>query len=220
MSSRAPASPNETWGEIGPAMRALPNDRWRTFVWHFVMKPGHGAATQAYRACGLGQSSTPANQAREAHRLCQDDRVIAAISEVTKKVLKVAQPEAVKAAREIIRNPEHPAHGKLVIAMLDRTDPVVTRHDMQVVHRVIDPDQEALEELRAARQLGVTRERLVELFGGNGLARLERLEAADAAQRAAKAKLIDAEVIEAEIIEAQTPLPADEPDPEMIGDEF
>jgi Terminase large subunit, T4likevirus-type, N-terminal len=34
--------------------------------------------------------------------------------------------------------------------LLARTDPEVQRHDLQVTHKLIDPDQEALEELRAA----------------------------------------------------------------------
>jgi len=89
-------------------MRALPNDRWRDFVWHYVMRPGHGAGARAYRAAGLGLNSTPTNQAKEAYRLCQDERIVAAISEVTRKVLRVAQPEAVKAAKEILRDPATP----------------------------------------------------------------------------------------------------------------
>jgi hypothetical protein len=52
-----------------------------------------------------------------------------------------------------------------------------------------------LEELRALRQLGTAREKLVELFGGNGLARLEALEAADIERRASKAKVVEGEVV-------------------------
>ena len=37
---------------------------------------------------------------------------------------------------------------------------------------------------------------MVENFGGNGLARLERLEAADNARRATEAKMIEGEVID------------------------
>ena len=46
----------------------------------------------------------------------------------------------------------------------------MTKHDVNVTHRVIDPDAEALEELRALRSVGTSREKLVELFGQNGLA--------------------------------------------------
>jgi len=45
------------------------------------------------------------------------------------------------------------------------------------------PDQEALEELRALRQLGTPREKLLTLFGHNGLDRIEALEAADTSRR-------------------------------------
>jgi hypothetical protein len=65
---------------------------------------------------------------------------------------------------------------------------------MTVTHKVVDPDQEALQELRAARHIGATREKLIELFGSNGLERLEALEAAENAQRAAAAKLIEGTV--------------------------
>ena len=39
---------------------------------------------------------------------------------------------------------------------------------------------------------------MIETFGGNGLARLERLEATDIARRANEATVIDAKVIEAQ----------------------
>jgi hypothetical protein len=59
---KAPAERQETWGELGAAMRALPNRRWSEFVRHYVTgKPGHGAAVRAYRAAGLGKGSSPLN---------------------------------------------------------------------------------------------------------------------------------------------------------------
>jgi hypothetical protein len=52
----------ENFGELGPAMRALSNERYREFVRHYVIgKPRRGAAA-AYRAAGLGLKSTPLNQ--------------------------------------------------------------------------------------------------------------------------------------------------------------
>jgi hypothetical protein len=96
----------------------------------------------------------------------------------------------------MIRDPQHRDHGRAVLALLDRVDPIVSKQNIEVTHRLIDPDQEALEELRALRQLGVSREKMIENFGGNGLARLERLESADMARRASEAKVIDVEVID------------------------
>ena len=81
---------------------------------------------------------------------------------------------------------------------LDRSDPITTHQEISVTHKTIDMDQEGIEELRALRKLGVSREKMIETFGGNGLARLEALEAADTLKRANEAKVIDGEVIEVE----------------------
>ena len=45
--------------------------------------------------------------------------------------------------------------------------------------------------MRAARKLGATRDKLLELYGANGLDRLEALEAIDNARRADAAKIIE-----------------------------
>jgi hypothetical protein len=95
----------------------------------------------------------------------------------------------------MIRNPEHKDHARAVGMMLARTDPEITRHDMNITHTVLDPDAEALEELRALRALNTPAAKMLEVFGINGLDRLLALEAADSAQRAAAAKVIEGEVI-------------------------
>ena len=80
--------------------------------------------------------------------------------------------------------------------IMRRVDPEVNKYSVDVTHHVADPDREALEELRALRKLGTPREKLLELYGSNGLDRIETLEAADTAQRASQAKLIEGRVIE------------------------
>jgi hypothetical protein len=102
------------------------------------------------------------------------------------------------------------------MALIDRVDPIVTRHELGITHRIVDPDQEALEELKAARQLGATRETLLQLFGPNGLDRLEALEAAEHLKRSATAKVIKADVIETPA--AANPSFESEPDSEMLGE--
>jgi hypothetical protein len=188
----------EGFGELGPAMRALPNARWRAFVQFYLLEnPGHGAQTNAARRAGFGTArSKPINMAQTAWRLMSDERMQAAIAEESRKLLRGGAPEAVKALQNLVRNPEHKDHARGIQMVLNRVDPEITRHDMNIVHRVIDPDQEELEELRACRALGTPREKLIELFGGNGLARLELLEAADTERRAASAKVIEGEVVE------------------------
>jgi len=183
------------WGELGPAMQAL-SERHREFVRSLVTeKPGHGALTRAYRKAGFGKNSKPnsktSNLSKEAHRLSRDERIIAAIAEESRKVIRVGHPEAVNALFEIIRDKSHRDRARAIGLILDRVDPVQTRHSIDVTHRTIDPDREALEEIRAARKLGATREKLVELYGANGLDRLEALEVLDNARRADAAKIIE-----------------------------
>ena len=102
--------------------------------------------------------------------------------------------DAVRGILNIVENPEHPRHFDALKLILDRVDPATQQ--IAVTTRIIDETQEALEELRALRSVGTPREKLVELYGGNGLVRLERLEQADLARRADSAKVIEAEVAE------------------------
>jgi phage terminase small subunit len=195
------------WGELGPAMRALANDQQRDFVYLYVQeRPRKGALVEAYRAAGYGEGSTPANQAKGAWRLSHDERVIAAIAEETRKIVRVAFPEAANAMLNLVRDPTHRDHGRATMAVMERAFPVETKHNIEVVHKTVDPDVEAIEELRALRKLGISREKLIEFFGGNGLDRIEALEAADANQRAQAAKIIEADVIEAEVLPDQLPV--------------
>jgi hypothetical protein len=189
------------WGQLGEAMRALPNEKWRGLVYHLVtQKPGHGALTRAARAAGFGKNSTPANLAKLAWHMSRDERLIAAVAEQSKKVIRLGHPEAVAAVLKLVRNPKHRDHMRAVDAVLSRADPIEShsRHNIEVLHRTIDPDREALEELRALRELGTPREKLLALFGHNGLDRIEALEAADTSCRADAAKVVEGHVVEME----------------------
>jgi hypothetical protein len=180
----------EIWGELGPAMRKLPNDKWRAFVVAYVTgKPGVGAITRAARLAGFRGKE---HLRKRAWILAHDDRMVAAIAETAKKVIRAGAPEAVNALMALVRNPEHRDHARAIAMILARTDPEVQYGVQEVVHKVADPDEEALEELQAVRKLGASREKLLELFGPNGLDRLEAMEA----RRAAAAKVIDGDAIE------------------------
>ena len=192
------AEQEQTWGELGPAMRAL-GSRQQAFVRAFILeKPGYGAITRAYRKAGYGKTSKAATLSKEAHHLSRDERIIAAVAEELKKFLRLGHGEAVAALYNVIRNPSHRDHMRGVAALLDRCDPIVSKHSIDVTHRTEDPDRAALEELKALRKLGTPREKLLELYGPNGLDRLEILEVAETAQRAAQAKVIEGKVIEHE----------------------
>ena len=186
--------PKRDWGQLGTAMRALPSEQWRAFVEYYLLeKPGYGAQTAAARRAGFGTArTTPLNMARIASRLMHDDRIVAALSEEAKKIVRGGAPEAARALIGLVRDPTHKDHARGIAMVLARTDPEISQHDVQIVHKIIDPDEEALEELRAARRLGASRQTLLELFGPNGLDRLEALEA----RRANRAKMIEAEPVE------------------------
>jgi hypothetical protein len=199
------------YGQLGPAMRALPNDRWRAFVYHLVTgKQGHGALTAAAHAAGFGRRSTPVTLAKLAWKLSDDDRMIAAIAEESRRIIRAGAPAAANALLSLIYDPGHKDHGRAIALALERFDPAATlsHHSADVVHKIVDPDVEALEELRALRQLGTPREKLLELFGTNGLDRIERLEASDQARPAATAK----------VIEGVETVPAGPPVEEMVPD--
>jgi hypothetical protein len=182
------------WGQLGPAMRALPSEQWRAFVEYYLLeKPGYGAQTAAARRAGFGTGrTTPLNMARIASRLMRDERIVAALSEEAKKIVRGGAPEAARALLGLVRDPTHKDHARGIAMVLARTDPEISQHDVQIVHKIIDPDEEALEELLAARRLGASRQTLLELFGPNGLDRLEALEA----RRTNRAKMIEAETVE------------------------
>jgi hypothetical protein len=181
----------KNWGEESPEMRALPNDKWRAFVHHYLSGPvGHGSRARAAELAGLTKNKKWA--ARHAYRVYHDPRVIAAIAVESKKYIRSHAPDAAKALMAMIDDPTHKDHARAVSMLLERVDPAVHVHDMKVTHTVIDPDVEALEELRALRALGTPREKLLELFGPNGLSRIERLES----KQAEAAKVIEAEYVE------------------------
>jgi phage terminase small subunit len=182
----------KNWGELSPEMRNLPNDKWRAFVIHYLTQPpGHGARSKAAILAGLTKS--PKWAARHAYRVYHDPRVISAIAVESKKLIRTGAPEAVNALLEVVRDVAHKDRVRAASAILARTDPEVQRHDLQVTHKIIDPDVDALEELRALRVLNTPRERLLDLYGVNGLARIEQLEAADKVRRADAAKVIEGE---------------------------
>ncbi len=188
----------EGWGELGPAMRVL-TERQQNFVRALVTeKPGYGSLVRAARRAGYTENKA-STLSKAAHLMIHNPKIMAAIAEEAKKVVRgVGHAEAVAAIMDLVRNPNHRDHVRAVTMVMDRADPIVTRQSIDVTHRVVDADQEAIEELRALRELGTPRQKLLELYGGNGLARLERLEKADIERRSDKAKVIDGEVVEAE----------------------
>ncbi len=200
MTSKEIAKP-ENYGELSPEMAALTEMQRRfvsAYIAEVIIKP-NGAPARAARLAGYGAKGTSSkareNVVKQASDMLRDPtrntKVLAAIAVESRRMLRLGHPEAVAALYAVIRDPGHKDHVRAISTVLERTDPVTTRHDIAVTHKHVDVDAEGLEELKAARSLSATRERLVELFGSNGLDRLETREAIETAQRAANAKVIE-----------------------------
>jgi phage terminase small subunit len=184
----------ETWGEMGSAMRAL-TEKQRKFVLAMLLDQGKRFGRLKRCAQLAGYSGTQLNVT--AHDLSRNPKIIEALQEEGRKLIHGGiYADAVVAVRNLVQDAAHRDHARAVGMVIDRVHPLTTHHSVDVVHRHENPDQVALEELKALRQLGATRDKLLELFGPNGLDRIEALEAAEIAQRAAAAKVVDGEVLD------------------------
>lgn len=174
---------SEDTAHLGPAMKAL-NRHQRLFVSAlFTSKPGHGQLALCAKEAGYGTAtSSPASFASIANRLVNNDRVIEAIKEQTKKLLRSAAPKALSVVHEILNDITHKDRLKAANAILERVDPVETKHSVEVTHK-INHTKNALDHLAYLKSLGVSHDKLVEEFGEIGLAHYtELLEAIEKAQ--------------------------------------
>lgn len=101
MSSQLPAPLEDP--RLGPAMRALPNERWRAFV-EYLLATGTSSWTEAARAAGFKDGpGLPVT----AHRMVNDERVQAALAEHGQRYVGGLLPIALRALKEMIEDPDH-----------------------------------------------------------------------------------------------------------------
>src|SRR5262245_2864408 len=94
--------------ELTPAMRALPNDMWRAAaVARFLVKPGYGANTEAYRMAGFGEGKKRENHKVTAHQIFHDPRMLEALHELGEQYLKQGVPDAIAVVHEIMADVKH-----------------------------------------------------------------------------------------------------------------
>jgi len=180
----------EIEGEL-TANEAVCTPRERRFVyWLMNLPPKHGYRVQAARLAGFGENSTPHVLNSLVQGLLREPRIIDLISEVTRRQIRTAAPEALAAVREIIADPEHRDRLKAANVILERIEPTMQRVDVHVKHETIDRNAEAVAYLRKLKALGVSREKLEAELGYSDLPRYERLLALEDAKKAA---VIDAD---------------------------
>jgi phage terminase small subunit len=166
-----------------------PNER-KFVYWLMQLPPKTGFQVQAARLAGYGKKSTPLNVNGIVQDLLKKQRVIDLIAEVTKKTIRSAAPHAIAAVQEILADPKHKDRLKAANVVLERIDPTVVRHDINVTH-TIDRNAEAVAYLRKLKALGVSRDKLEDELGYSDLPRYERLLALEDASRGAP--VIDAD---------------------------
>jgi phage terminase small subunit len=179
--------------ELGPSMRAL-TLKARRFVLELARGPaGYGSEIRACKAAGYGVPTSSETYFKvQAHQLLHNDKIQAALKEVGGKMIRAAAFVSIRNTEQIANDFRHKDQLRACLALMDRGFPAETHHHLTVEH--IDHDKEAVAQLRALKSLDVSRAKLEEVFGINGLTRYERLLAIEDNRRADRAKLIEGEV--------------------------
>jgi hypothetical protein len=189
--------PAEIEGELSAAEAACSPMERRFVYWLMNLPPKRGFRVQAAKLAGYGknrrngQPSTAHVLNSIAQDLLSKQKIVDLITEVTKKQIRSAAPEALAAVREIIADPEHRDRLKAASVILERIEPTMQRFDVRVQHQVVDRDAEAVAYLRKLKALGVSREKLEQELGYSDLPRYERLLELEDAKNAVP--VIDAE---------------------------
>jgi hypothetical protein len=142
--------------EQGPKMLALRDDRQRRFAWLVAC-----GDVPTHAAIGAGYPNLSEACKVRAYDLMRNEKVLDAIEECSRLVLRGLGPVAVRAARAILENPKHNFHGRMIETVLDRTGFVArTEHKVTVEHTVDTSELEALAR-RLAQESGIPVQRLL-----------------------------------------------------------
>jgi hypothetical protein len=165
------SEPEADGEHYGPAMLALKDDRERNFV--IALFEAHSAA-EAMRIAGYAVGGTPETHTRMASRKKTLPRIVDAMMEHQRALIRTEGPAALDVVRSVMRDITHKDRLKAAALVLDRTDMAITRQDITVKHEVVDRDAEGVLELRAILSLGpIDRIKLENLFGYGRLMKLE-----------------------------------------------
>jgi hypothetical protein len=156
----------------GPKMSALPNDRWRAFVVALYDDDAPLGGKGSGRRGSPGLLNWAVDQAGfkckdqktrsvTAQRLATDPRTVAACAEYGQAKLRVGlSPMAYQAVKNMLGNPRARHHDKAIAAVLNRSDPIETTHNLRVEQTYVPPTPEmtaaVLERIaELARQAGL-----------------------------------------------------------------
>jgi|SRR6516165_4912394 hypothetical protein len=164
--------------EIGPAMRSLPNERWRRACTALFITGGD--RTAALRLAGYNGDHRGGGIAVQAHKMFRDKRMIAAIRECASEIINGSEPELIAVTFEILRDTAQDPKARLSAARLlwDRARPITTQHKIEVEHH-LSSDQLDEQHYRALQRIGAPESAFLARFGHNGLSRVQALVAAE-----------------------------------------
>jgi hypothetical protein len=149
--------------------------------WLMALPPAHGYKVKAARLAGYQGNPHVLNATVQ--KILTYDRIIALLTELTKKKIRSSAPQAIAAVLEIIGDAAHRDRLKAAETILERIEPTRQKIDVSVKHEIVDRDKEMVAYLRKLRALGVSRDKLEDELGYSDLPRYERLlELEDAAK--------------------------------------
>jgi phage terminase small subunit len=175
----------------------------RAFVDRYLALGGErGAGTKAAQLAGYPASWS----AIAAHRMLRRPRVMRAIEEESKRLVRALGPQAIKVIKEILDDREHKDRLKAARTVLERIDPTLL--GVQHQHHVdvaVEPSgvELALKMLRVMRELRVPIEVQRERIGVNLFPQLEAMLDDEAVNGNGKASESEPLMIEGRVVEAE-----------------
>jgi phage terminase small subunit len=159
---------------LGPKMQAC-SEQERIFA--YALATGIAStATDAARRAGYVDNNNGSIKVT-AHHVLHRPRVIEAIEEVCRTEFRGLIPLTIAAAKRVLENQEHDDHVKMIVSLLSRLGyGEKASVDVNVSGEVVlSHTDAAVEDLRRLKALGLSREKLIEVFGFSGLGRYEAM---------------------------------------------
>jgi hypothetical protein len=152
--------------KLGPAMRALPSDRWRAAAMaRFMVKPGRGGGNAA--ACrAAGFTGTTDSLKSTAYRVFHDPRMLEALHELGEAYIKQGVPDALMTVTSIMADKRSRGADRLKAAQIfiDRHHPAQTTHHVTVEH--VDDHRMVEFAMKLASEMGVEAQKLIGRIDG------------------------------------------------------
>lgn len=137
---------------------------------------GNADGAEAARVAGYSDASEGAKV--RAHYLLHRADVQAALRDLGQRYLYNLMPKALVRLNDLLDSKNPADRGKAIDRVLNRVPGFSERTSVDVNAQLdvtVNHTSEAVEQLRTLRDLGVPRDKLIELFGFSGLSRYEKM---------------------------------------------